>query len=111
LLEQKNYLEALGQFQKVVRMGSDRNAAEAQFLIGRTLREQGQFATSIDELIKVRANHESHMEWILEAFLLIAENYISLNNNFQARATLNSIVEVANDEAVRERARKRLAEI
>ena len=59
----------------------------------------------------MRSNFETYTKWIYEAFLLIAENYISLDNTFQAKATLNSIVDNTNDLSVKERATKRLEEI
>ncbi|WP_020527277.1 tetratricopeptide repeat protein [Flexithrix dorotheae] len=111
MFSKKQYAEAIAQFQKTIGLAQDKNAAEAQYMIGATYRDQGQFETSTQELIKVRSNYENYADWVYEAFLLIAENYISLDNSFQAKATLNSIIEYSKDEEIKARAQKRLNEI
>jgi FimV-like protein len=41
----------------------------------------------------------------------LADNYIELGETFQAKATLESIVERSNNEAVRKEAKEKLAKI
>ncbi|MCS7018633.1 MAG: tetratricopeptide repeat protein [Cytophagales bacterium] len=111
MLERAQFEQALTQFRQVANSYTDANGAEAQFRLGETLRLQKNYNASTNELIQVRNRFDHHPEWVYEAFLLIAENYIDLNNLFQARATLNSIVANATDEAVKQRALKRLNQL
>lgn len=111
MLERGQLEQALAQFRRVAGSYTDASGAEAQFRIGEILRIQKNYNASVNELIQVRNRFEHHPEWVGEAFLLIAENYIDLNNLFQARATLNSVIENSKEESIRERARKRLNEI
>jgi len=110
-LAQQDYNAAIAQFQKTISLAQDKHAAEAQYLIGKSLRGQGQYEASIQALITVKKNYETYSKWIYEAFLLIAENYVNLDNMFQAKATLESIIEYSDDPGVVERAKKRLEEI
>ncbi|MDW7691886.1 tetratricopeptide repeat protein [Flammeovirgaceae bacterium SG7u.111] len=110
-LDQEQYGMAIAQFQKTIAMKDDKHSAEAQYLIGKAKRGQEKYQESINELIKVKKEHETYTDWIYEAFLLLSDNYVSLDNAFQAKATLNSIIEYAQDPAVVERAKKRLEEI
>ena len=111
MLERAQPDRALAQFRQVAGNYTDANGAEALFLIGTTLRLQKNYNASIGELTKMKTQFAHHPAWVAEAFLLIAENYIDLNNLFQARATLNSIIDYAEDESIKQRARKRLGEI
>ncbi|MEM1135109.1 MAG: tetratricopeptide repeat protein [Bacteroidota bacterium] len=102
---------AIVQFKKAINLAQDKYAAEAQYNIGLALRQKEQYQESIASLIEVKNKYETYSQWVYEAFLVIAENYINLDNSFQAKATLESIVEYSNDEDVKARAAKRLAEI
>ncbi|MBT29112.1 MAG: hypothetical protein CMO01_05560 [Thalassobius sp.] len=102
---------AISQFEKAIALAQDKYAAEAQYNIGLAFRKKGNFEGSTQAMIEVKNKYETYTEWVYEAFLIIAENYISLDNNFQAKATLESIVEYSNDPGVKERAANRLAEI
>ncbi|WP_448518157.1 tetratricopeptide repeat protein [Rhodoflexus sp.] len=111
MLERAQLEQALAQFRQVASGYTDASGAEAQFRAGETLRLQKNYNASITELLQVRNRFDHHPEWVSEAFLLVAENYIDLSNRFQARATLNSIIENSKDESAKQRARKRLNEI
>jgi len=102
---------AIAQFLKAIGLAQDKYAAEAQYNIGLAYRQKGEYEQSTSALIEVKNKYENYTEWVYEAFLIIAENYISLDNNFQAKATLESIVNYSNDDAVKTRALKRLEEI
>jgi TolA-binding protein len=111
MLERTQPDRALTQFRLVANNYTDASGAEALYLAGTTLRLQKNYNASISELTKMKTQFEHHPDWVAEAFLLIAENYIDLGNLFQARATLNSIIDYTKDETIKQRARKRLSEI
>jgi tetratricopeptide (TPR) repeat protein len=111
MVEKSDFNAAILQLQKTVNANQDINGAEAQYLIGVVLRKQKKYEESTKALIEVRNKFNNYSLWVYEAFLLIAENYVDLQNKFQAKATLQSIIEVSTDEKIKEKARKRLAEI
>ncbi len=108
LYAQDRFAEAIVQLQRTTQTAQDENGAQAQYYIGLALRKQGLYEESTQALINVRKNYEGYLKWVYEAFLLIADNYTDLGNTFQAKATLNSIVENSKDPAVVAQAKERL---
>ena len=111
LLAQGQADAAITQFQKAISLAQDKYAAESQYNIGLAFRQKKEYEQSTGALIEVKSKYENYTAWVYEAFLIIAENYIDLDNDFQAKATLESIVNYSNDQEVKARAEKRLQEI
>jgi TolA-binding protein len=88
-----NYEGALNFFQQTIDNAKDISGAEAQYLIGEVMHQQTKYRESNEVLFTMPANFSVYEEWLGKAFLLIADNYIQLEELLQARATLNSIIE------------------
>jgi len=89
-----NRLEvAIDYFQKTRGVTTDENAAEATYLIAKILSNQSQYEESNEMLFEVNKNYSIYEEWLGRSFLLIADNYIAIDELFQAKATLNSVIE------------------
>jgi tetratricopeptide (TPR) repeat protein len=110
-LAKGNLEEAIDYFLSTVNTAKDVNGAEAQYLIATIFREQGQYQSSNEALFDLNENYGIYEEWIGKSFLLIAENYISMEEVFQAKATLNSVIENSPNEAIVATAREKLQEI
>jgi len=68
-------------------------AAEAKYNIARVEYLKGQYKTSQKtcfELIKDLPNYDY---WVTKTFILLADNYVALKDTFQAKATLQSIID------------------
>jgi TolA-binding protein len=109
MIEKEEMAAALLQLQKTTQAAQDIYGAEAQYTIGLLLRKQKKYEESTKALIEVRNKYVNYTTWLYEAFLLIADNYIDLNNKFQAKATLQSIIDNSADEKVKEKARQKLS--
>jgi len=92
-------------------IAQDISGAEAMYLYANTLSEEKIYKLSLEVLFDMATRYVSYEKWIGKAFMLIAENYISLGENYQAKATLASIVEKSKDSELTEKAKARLAEI
>ncbi|MEQ9426877.1 MAG: tetratricopeptide repeat protein [Cyclobacteriaceae bacterium] len=91
---QKRQFDKAGAFlNTTIGLASDENAAEASYLIGLALNKQEKFQDSNLHLFEFNKNYSTYELWLGRSFLLIADNYIALEELFQAKATLNSIVE------------------
>ena len=88
-----NDLEALS-------VGTDRLAAEASYLIAKDLHLNAEYDPSLDMLFDMNAKFGSYQDVMDRSFLLIAKNYISKEELFQAKATLRSIIQHASNEAI-----------
>jgi len=108
---QRNYEQAIDQFIKTLNTAKDINGAEAQYLMAEIFHLQGDYNQSLETLFNLNSNFGTYEEWISKSFLLIAENYIALDEIFQAKATLKSIAEKSPVVEARDKAKKRLSEI
>ncbi len=91
--ERGNYDQAIDDFLKTLNAAKDVYGAEAQYLMAKAQYEQGKYAESIETLYDLNKNFSLYENWLGESFLLIADNYIALEENFQAKATLESLIE------------------
>ncbi|MDN5213587.1 tetratricopeptide repeat protein [Fulvivirgaceae bacterium BMA12] len=102
---------AMDQFMATLNAAKDENGAEAQFLLSKILYEQKSYQRSIETLIDLNTNFGVYENWIGESFLLIADNYVALQEYFQAEATLNSVIEKSPVEDVVQRANRKLRKL
>ena len=72
---------------------SDATGAEAQYTLAEVLFKQQKYEDAIKEAFKVNANYSAYDLWLGRAFLLLGDIYTAQRDYFQARATLNSIIE------------------
>lgn len=108
---QGNNQEAMDYFLTTLNTAKDENGAEAQWLLAEIQYKNGEYATSIETLYDLNSNFSAYEFWLGRSFLLIADNYIALEENFQARATLNSLVERSPLPEIVEMARRKLRDL
>ena len=72
---------------------NDINGAEAQYGVAEALFKQKKYEEAIAAALKVNADFSSYELWQGRAFLLVADAYAAQGDNFQARGTLNSIID------------------
>lgn len=98
LLNLGRYDNALLLFEKTTELAKDKYGAEAQYYIGLILHQQGDFANANEALYIIPEQYGMYTEWLDKAFLLVAENFIAMKEYFQAKATLQSIIDNSADE-------------
>lgn len=103
------FTEALLAFEKTTVLAQDNFGAEAQYLIGEVLHNQGAFTDSNEALYKIPERYGAYSEWLDKAFLLVADNFVKMEEFFQARATLESIIDNSVSELTVSKATSRLA--
>jgi tetratricopeptide (TPR) repeat protein len=72
---------------------NDVNGAEAQYFLAEAFFKQKKNEQAITEALKVNSNYSSYPLWQGRAFLLVADVYAADGDNFQARGTLNSLID------------------
>ena len=72
---------------------NDVTGAEAQYYLAETLFKQKKNEQAKAAALKVNSDFSSYALWQGRAFLLVAEIYAAEGDNFQARGTLNSIID------------------
>jgi TolA-binding protein len=105
---QGNLENALKEF-KATLTATDESGAEAQYLIAEILNKQKLYKESTEAAFKMPDNYGNYEYWLGKSFILIADNYGAQGENFQARATLNSIIENSPNKEIVELAKAKLA--
>lgn len=115
----KGYLQigdnssATSSFNQGVALAKDDYAGECQIMLARMLYSQKKYKES-SEMIMNKFNNEFSgvsLPVMGKAFLLLADDFIGMENYFQAKATLNSIIDKLPDENSVEQARVKLRSI
>ncbi|WP_052695387.1 tetratricopeptide repeat protein [Hymenobacter sp. AT01-02] len=107
-----NFDQAITELTATTATAKDESGAEAQYLLASALYQQKKYPEALDAAYKSNSDFVNYDVWLGRAFLLIADIYRDQGEIFQARATLNSIIdnkfpvkEVVDD------AKKQLAEL
>ncbi|MBC6609020.1 tetratricopeptide repeat protein [Hymenobacter sp. BT188] len=86
-----NLDQAIPELTTAASTATDENRAEAQYLLAQVLFDQKKYPEALDAAYKTNAS--KYELWQGRGFLLIADIYALQGDNFQARATLNSIID------------------
>ncbi|WP_232834966.1 tetratricopeptide repeat protein [Pleomorphovibrio marinus] len=85
--------------------------AEGLYLLALSLHEKEQFSASNDLIFDLSQPFGPYDLWYGRQFILLAKNYLKLDETFQAKATLESVVENSTNETVKKEARDLLSTI
>ena len=88
---------------------TDENGAEAHYLIAEIQHKQKRYKESMETAFKFNNSFGNYEYWLGKNFLLIADNYVAQNELFQARGTLNSIIDNSPEKEIVEQAKAKLA--
>ena len=105
-----SYDDAYYDFVEVVKLGGP-EAAEAKYLMARIAFEKGAYKACEKEVFELIEKYASFNEWKYKGFVLLADTYVALEDYFQAKATLNTILENVSEPWVIDACQQRLAEI
>lgn len=113
-LGKANYLNkkidlAVDWFVLLLNDSPDERGAEAKFYISKILFEKGEYNNSLQSLFTLKDEYRMFDFWVGQAFLLMADNYLALDEVFQAKATLNSVIENVKIETIKKEAELKLA--
>lgn len=111
LIAKGNYEQAIDELVKVLNGPLDEKSAEAKYNLAFIFYKQENYKQSLESLFQLNKNYGSYSLWIGESFLLIADNYIGLEELLQAKATLQSIVDNSAQQQIVARAKSKLLEI
>jgi tetratricopeptide (TPR) repeat protein len=111
LIGKQQFEEANQLLKRIATENSDVFGAEAQYLIGELLYKQKQYKASLEALFALNERFPNQIKWRLRGYLLIADNYAALGDTFQAKATLESIIQNTQDAEILAKAKQKLAQL
>jgi len=93
----EKYEDAQDALINTANIAKDSSGAEAQYLLADILYKQKNYKLSLETLFQLNDKFKMYDRWVLKSFLLIADNYTALEEYFQSKTTLNSIIQKAKD--------------
>jgi tetratricopeptide (TPR) repeat protein len=111
LLAEDELSDALVAFTSLYEQTKSEYGAAAKYFIADIQFRRNEFVPSQNTIFELIDKIPYYDEWIGRAFLLLAETYVALEEDFQAIATLQSIVDNRPADAISNQARARLSEL
>lgn len=110
-MEKGDYETAKDEFLNTLNTARDEYGAEAKYLLGKIFYLNKDYNQCYETLIGLNNDFPTYQEWVGKAFLLLADNFVAMGDDFQAKATLQSLIEHFPDPKVKEEASAKLAVI
>jgi len=107
-LELNQHSIAQTSLQNAITISGNERAAEAMFLLAYIQHIQGNFKRSEELIFQFSNQMSSHDYWLARSFILLADNYTAIGNLFQAKSTLQSIIDNYKGDDLRQEARQKL---
>ncbi len=85
--------------------------AEAYYLMASISYQNGYYDDAENQLFELADQYSAYDYWVARGFILLADIYVRQDNNFQARQTLQSIIDNYKGQDLRELAARKLAAI
>lgn len=98
-------------FKKVKKASQGIAGAEASYRIAYIDYMEEKYKDAETAIFSLIRDYPSYKAWKVKSFSLLAEVYIEMENYFQAKSTLQSIIDNVDDPNVRARAEQRLQEV
>lgn len=103
-----DYEAAKDEFLNTLNAARDEYGAEAKYSLAQIFYTQKEYKQAYETLISLNNDFSTYDQWVGKSFLLLADNFAAQNDVFQARATLQSLIDKFPLESVKEEARKKL---
>lgn len=108
----KDYETAKDELLNTVNAARDEFGAEAKYLLARISFENKAYKETYETIISLANDFSTYDEWVGRGFLLLADNFLAQDNAFQAKATLQSLIdENIPVKEVQDAAKAKIAEI
>jgi TolA-binding protein len=104
-------LLAKSRFREIVASSQGDAGAEAKYTLAKIAYDMNDLETSEKEVFELINQYASYDYWVASGFILLAEVYLQQGNTFQAKQTLQSIIENHEGEELKTKATNRLNEI
>ncbi len=111
-LQQENYGTARDLLDAVLTDAAPEIAAEAQYLMGESYRQQGDCNTAVVEYLKTKYLYGSEREWVVKSVYNAAECNVAIDQYDNARRLYRSILtDFPSDTTFTEKSKQRLQDL
>jgi TolA-binding protein len=107
-LQKQQNDSAMANFIRVASVSKSEMEAESKYNIAKIQYAKGDFPSSEKTVFDLVNQEPSYPKWMAKGLVVLADDYVSVNDNFQAKHTLNTVIENASDTAVVNTAKSKL---
>ncbi len=111
LLAKDDLEGAYTKFKAVSAASTNALGAEAKYHMAYVRHLQAQYRKAETEILDLAKKYPSYDHWKARAFILLADVYVQMDNRFQAKATLQSVIDHCREPDLVAQAQERLNEI
>lgn len=98
-------------FNETVKLSKSESGAEALFQLAQIAFDMKDLKTAESNVFKLSSDYPSYQYWLARGFILLSDVYVAQGNTFQAKQTLQSIIDNYEGEDLKKVAREKLARI
>jgi TolA-binding protein len=106
-----NYDLAKDEFLTTLNTARDEYGAEAKYRLAEIFFNTGQHKSCYETLISLNADFAAYDEWVGRSYLLLSDNFLAMNDAFNAKATLESLIGKFPLKHIQDLAREKLKKI
>jgi TolA-binding protein len=106
-----NYDAAKDEFLNTLNTARDEYGTEARYRLGEIFFLTKDYDQCYKTLVGIDADFGAYEEWVGKSFLLLADNFVAMNNTFQAKATLQSLIDKFPLQYIKDAAKEKLKKI
>ncbi len=103
-----DYETANDELLATINAAQDEYGAEAKYLLAQIFYNTKDYKQCYETLLGLNRDFDSHTEWVGKSYLLIADYFLAINDSFQAKATLKSLVDNFPLDEVKKQAAEKL---
>jgi tetratricopeptide (TPR) repeat protein len=100
---------AKDEFLNTLNAARDEYGAEAKYLLAQIFFQQKDHKACYETLISLNNDFGTYQEWVGKSYLLLADNFTAMEDIFQAKATLQSLVDHFPLQNVKDEAKRKLS--
>ncbi|MDW8332129.1 MAG: tetratricopeptide repeat protein [Cyclobacteriaceae bacterium] len=102
---------AKDEFISTLNTARDEYGAEAKYRLAEIFYQTKQYRQCYETLISLNTDFAAYEEWVGRSYLLLADNFLAMNDRFNAKATLQSLVDRFPLPHIRDEARRKLNDL
>ncbi len=107
----QNYTDAKPIFVQLAKKANSKEGAEAKYRLADIAYQQGNMDESEKQIFELAQGFQSFDFWKIKGFLLLSDIYVNRKDYFQARATLQSVIDNVKDQKFVDEAKVKMTAI
>lgn len=102
---------AKDEFLNTLNAARDEYGAEAKYSLAQIFHQQKSYKQCYETLISLNNDFSAYEEWVGKSYLLLADNFVAMEDVFQAKGTLQSLIDHFPLQSVKDEARRKLSQL